>query len=267
MVDNSEKFRWLVRLGYAARGVVYLVLGYLALTTANAARDGGDAVFDLLRDVPMGTVLLWLMAVGLLAYALFKIISAVGDVQHRGSDAKGLLKRAGDGASGVAHTILAFAAWQYATGASRGGSSGSEGSQQVAGSVLEMPLGEFVIGIVGGGFLVGALMQAKSAVTATFMHHVGGGAPAVVEPIGRLGHAARAGVFAIIGWSLVQSAWLDSEAQVMGLGDALMSLRDNGALYTVVAIGLLLFGLFSLVVARYLIIPDVHAADLKPRLH
>ena len=130
-----------------------------------------------------------------------------------------------------------------------------------------MPLGEFVIGIVGVGFLVGALMQAKSAITATFMHHVGRGAPAAMEPIGRLGHGARAVVFAIVGWSLVQSAWLESEGPVKGLGDALMSLSDTGALYTVVAIGLLLFGLFSLVVARYVIIPDVHMADLKPRLH
>ena len=267
MVDNSEKFRWLVRLGYAARGVVYIVLGYLALTTASAAQDGGDAVFDLLRDVPLGTLVLWLMAIGLLAYASFKFISAIGDVQRRGSDPKGLMKRVGDGASGVAHTILAIAACQYATGSSRGSSSGSQGSQQVAGSILEMPLGELLIGVVGLGFLVGAFMQAKGAVTATFMNHVGRGAPAAVEPIGRIGHAARAVVFAIIGWSLVRSAWLESEAEVKGLGDALMTLRENGTLYTVVAIGLLLFGIFSLVVARYLIVPDVHRGDLKPSLH
>jgi len=267
MVDNSEKFRWLVRLGYAARGVVYVVLGYLALTTASEAQDGGDAVFDLLRGVPLGTVVLWLMALGLLAYAIFKFISAIGDVQHHGSDPKGLMKRVGDGASAVAHTILAFAACQYASGSSRDSSAGSEGSQQVAGSILEMPLGDLVIGIVGVGVVVGALMQAKSAITAAFMNHVGPGAPAAVEPIGRLGHAARAVVFAIIGWSLVQSAWLESEAQIKGLGDALMSLRESGTLYTVVAIGLLLFGIFSLVVARYRIIPDVHRGDLKPSLH
>jgi hypothetical protein len=266
MVDTSEKFRWLVRLGYAARGVVYLVFGYLALTTANQARDGGTAVFDLLRDVPLGTLVLWLMALGLLAYALFKFISAIGDVQHHGSDPKGLMKRVGEGASAIAHTILAFAAYQYATGSSGGSSSGSEGSQQAAGSILEMPLGELVIGVVGLGFLVGAFMQAKSAVTAAFMKHVGGGAPSAVEPIGRLGYAARAAVFAIIGWSLVRSAWLDSEAEVKGLGDALLSLRDSGALYTAVAIGLLLFGMLSLVVARWRIIPDVHSSDLRPSL-
>jgi len=266
MIDTSGKFRWLVRLGYAARGLVYLVLGYLALTTRSQAKDGGSAVFDLLRDVPFGTLVLWLMAIGLLAYAAFKFICAIGDLQGHGSDPKGLLKRVGEGASAIAHTILAFAAFQYATGSS-GDSSGAEGSQQAAGSILELPLGDLLIGIVGLGFFVGAFMQAKSAATAGFMRHVGRGAPAAVEPIGRLGHAARAVVFAVIGWSLVRSAWLDNGAEVKGLGDALMSLRDNGTLYTVVAIGLLLFGLFSLVVARYQIVPDVHARDLRPSLH
>lgn len=266
MVDKSEKFEWLVRLGYAARGLVYLVLGYLALTTAGEAQGGGTAVFDRIQDVPLGTVVLWLMAIGLLAYAAFRYISAIGDLERQGSDAKGVGKRIGYGVSAVAHTILAYAAFQYATGSS-GGSGGSDGAQQTTGSILEMPLGDLLIGIVGLGFLVGAFMQAKSAVTAHFMIHISSRAPAAVKPIGRLGHAARAIVFAVIGWSLVRSAWLDSEAQVKGLGDAILSLRDNGTLYTIVAVGLLAFGLFSLVISRFGVIPNVRAGDLKPSLH
>ena len=73
-------------------------------------------------------------------------------------------------------------------------------------------------------------------------------------------------VFAIIGWSLVQSAWFSSQSQVKGLGEAVLSLRDMGTLYTLVAIGLLLFGLFSLVVARYRVIPDLDRDGLKPSL-
>ena len=266
MTDKSEKFRWLVRLGFAARGVVYLVLGYLALTTSGEAGGGGEAVMDLLRDVPLGNVLLWVMAVGLLAYAAFKFLSAVADIQHRGSDGKGIAKRIGDGASAVAHTILAYAALQYATGAAADASDGSEGSRQAAGSVLELPLGDVLVGLVGVGFLVGAAMQAKSAATAGFMSHVSARAPDIIRPIGQVGHAARAIVFAVIGWSLMRSAWFDSEAQVKGLGDAVLSLRDNGTLYTIVAAGLLLFGLFGLIVARYRIVPDVHASDLRPKV-
>jgi hypothetical protein len=71
-------------------------------------------------------------------------------------------------------------------------------------------------------------------------------------------------VFALIGWSLAQAAWLDSEAQVKGLGDALLSLRESGTIYTLIAVGLMLFGVFSMAVSRYRIIPDIDASRLKP---
>lgn len=263
MINKSNKFQWLVRLGYAARGLVYMTLGYLALTTASRAKDGGEAAFDVLQDVPLGTGLLWLMSLGLLAYAIFKFISAIGDVQRHGSDPKGLAVRLGEFASAVAYTLLAYAAFQFAIGAS--GSSSSD-QAQTAGSVLELPLGELVIGLVGVAFLAGAAMQVRSAVTAHFMTHVSSAAPAAVKPMGQVGHVARAVVFAVIGWSLIQAAWLDSARGVKGLGQAILSLRDSGAVYTLVAIGLLLFGFFSLIVARYRIVPDLHASDLKPSL-
>jgi hypothetical protein len=266
VVDKSEKFSWLVRIGYAARGLVYILLGYLALSTAGSAAGGTKASFDLIQKIPMGTLVLYVAALGLLAYAAFKFISAASDVQHHGGDAMGMAKRAGDGASAVAHTLLAWTAFQFARNAGKAAGS-DDGGQQAASTVLTWDLGGLVVGVVGVGFLIGAAMQARNAITAQFMKHVGAGAPAAVNWIGRLGHAARAVVFLVIGWSLVKSAWFDSSAEVKGLGDALLSLKDNGTLYTLVAVGLLLFGVFSLIVARYRIIPDVHAGDLKPSLH
>lgn len=261
MVDKSEKFSWLVRLGYAARGLVYILLGYLALSTAGEAEGGGEAVFDLLQDVPLGTPLLWLMALGLLAYAAYKFLAAIADIENRGTDAKGAMKRVGDAASGVAHGFLAYAAYQFATGTQQ---AASDGSGERAGSVLQWELGGLVIGVIGLGFLIAAVMQGKNAITGHFMHRVSPRAPTGVEMVGRAGHAARAVVFAIIGWSLLQSAWFSSESQVKGLGEAVLSLRVNGTLYTLVAVGLLLFGVFSLVVARYRIIPDLGPNGLKP---
>lgn len=261
MVDKSEKFRWLVRLGYAARGVTYILLGWLALGTRAQPSEGNQAVFDHLQDMPLGTPILYLMAVGLIGYVLFKFASAIGDVQNRGTDTEGIVKRIGDAASGVAYTVLAYAALQFASGSKQSADGGQ--SQEAASTVLDWSLGGVVIGVVGLGFLVGAFMQAKEAVTGQFMHRVSAQAPNGIEAVGRAGHAARAVVFAIVGWSLVQSAWFDSSTQVKGLGDALMSLRESGALYTLVAIGLMLFGAFSLVVARYRIIPDISRERLK----
>ncbi len=263
MVDKSEKFNWLVRGGFAARGIIYIVLGYIALTTAGEAKGGGAAVYDYLQDVPLGTVLLWIMTLGLVAYAAFKFLSAIADIQHRGRDTQGIAKRIGDAASGVAHLFLAYACYQFASGEKQS-SGGQGGGQEMAGSVLSMDLGGVVIGLIGLGFLAAAFMQGKAAITAHFMHRISARAPDGIETVGRLGHAARAVVFAIIGWSMVQGAWLSSESEVKGLGEAILSLRDTGVLYTLVAVGLILFGIFGLVTARYRIIPDLGPEGMRP---
>lgn len=266
MVDKSEKFSWLVRLGYAARGIVYILLGYLALSTAGKAKEGQNAVFDLIQDVPLGEPLLYLVALGLLAYAAFKLIDAATDAENHGGGATGLAKRIGSAASGVAHLLLAYTAWQFASGSKQQASGGSSSGQEAAAGILSWDLGPVIIGLVGIGFVVAAAMQAKSAWTAGFMDRVGGGAPEYVRPIGRAGHAARAVVFLLIGWSLVRGAWFSQSSEVKGLGEALVALSGMGLLYTLVALGLILFGLFSLIVARHRIIPDIHHRDLKPHL-
>lgn len=263
MVDKSRKFISFVRLGYAARGLTYLLLGYIAFATAGDARGGAASVYDWLQAVPLGWVLLWVMALGLLAYAGFKFLSAAGDIQHRGSDALGIAERVGDAASGAAHVTLAYAAAQFAIGA-RTSVQGNT-SQEVVHSILSFQFGSLLIGIAGLGFLTAAAMQAKKAYTAGFMHHVAARAPGWIRPIGRAGHAARAVVFGLIGWSLVQSAWLDRSDKVDGLGGALLALRGSGGAYLLVALGLSLFGLFSLFVARYRIIPDFDGAGLVPK--
>lgn len=260
MVDTSGKFRWLVRLGFAARGLVYVLIGYIALT-ASRADPGPEGALGWLQDVPLGIPLLYLAALGLLAYAVFRLCSLLFDVENHGSDSRGLVHRIGHGFSGVAHLALAWTALQLAR--QQGQPSGG-GAETAAATITALPLGSLLLGIGGLGFVAAAALQAKSTVTAGFMRGVATDAPAFVEPLGRAGHAARAVVFLIIGWSLVQSAWLDNSAQVKTLGEAVSSLADQGALYTLVAAGLLLFGVFSLCLARYRIVPDLDARRLIP---
>ena len=264
MVDKSEKFRWLVRLGFAARGLVYLLIGYLALT-ASRGDKGPEGAFNWLQDVPLGVPLLYLSALGLLAYALYRLASLVFDIENYGTRGKGLGKRLGNGASGVAHLLLAWTAFQFAQGDKQVPSGG--GAEQAAGSLLTFPFGSVLLGLIGLGFVAAAALQAKSALTGSFMKRVAGNAPSFAKPLGHAGHAARAVVFAIVGWSLMQSAWFSSTAQVKTLGEAVSSLAGSGTIYTLVAIGLLLFGLFSLAIARYRIVPDIDRADLRPTVH
>lgn len=264
MVDKSQEFALLIRVGYVARGVVYVLLGYLALSSAHQTSAGPQASFDFLQDVPLGSAVLYVTAVGLLAYALYKLIAALSDLEHKSSDAKGIAQRLGYGASGLAHIVLAWSAFQFAHGDKQ--SAGADASSETAGTLLAWEMGAIVVGVVGLGFIVSAVFQGRSAVTASFMRTVGADAPSAVCWIGRIGHAARAVVFLVIGWSLVHSAWLGKGAEAKGLGSALVSLRDSEVLYMIVALGLLMFGVFSLIVARYRIIPEVRKRDLKPTL-
>ena len=263
MVDKSEKFSWLVRTGFAARGVTYFLLGYIALSTGGDAGGGGSAVYDYLQEVPFGTPILWVMTIGLLAYVAFRLLCAISDLQHRGTDFSGILKRIGDAASAVAHMFLAYACFQFASWEKNESGSGSSG-QEVAGSILQYETGWVLIGLVGLGFLVGAFMQAKTAVTAHFMHRISKHAPSIVCPIGRVGHAARAIVFLLIGWSMVRGAMAGSEDRVKGMGEAILSMRETGYIFNMIAIGLIMFGIFSLFTARYRIIPDFGPEGLKP---
>ncbi|MXO73831.1 DUF1206 domain-containing protein [Altererythrobacter aerius] len=266
MVDKSEKFSWLVRIGYAARGVVYILLGYLALSTAGKAGDGQAAVFDMIQDAPMGEVILYLVALGLLAYAVFKAIDAASNIESHSDDASGKGKRVGAAASAIAHLVLAYTAYQFAAGEKQQSAGEGGSGQEVAGSLLTWDMGPVLLGLVGLGFLVAAAVQAKNAYTGNFMKHVSGSAPRYVEPIGRAGHASRAVVFALIGWSLIKGAWFSRSGEIKGLGEALVALSDNGVIYPLVALGLILFGVFSLIIARYRIIPDIRKDNLKPRL-
>jgi hypothetical protein len=266
MVDKSEKYRWLVRLGFAARGVVYLLLGYLflAATGHSRASRGASGVFDFLQEVPGGTPILYLCALGLVGYALYRLSSLLFDAENYGKDKKGIAQRVGHGASGLAHLVLAYTAFQFARGnqQSSGGSGGD--AQQVTSSFLSMEFGSIVIGILGLCFLAAAVAQAKKAFTGEFMQRVSPRAPDFTRYIGHAGFAARTVVFAVISWSLIESAWLSSSSQVKTLGEAVSSLRDDGVLFTLVAIGLLLFGVFSLVMARYRTVPDLGPDGIKP---
>jgi len=270
MVDTSEKFRWLVRLGYVARAVLYTLLGLIALTSRERIRDGAQGVFQAVEDVPAGTAILWLLVIGLVGYALFRLSSTVFDIEHHGTDKTGIAQRAGHAGSAAGHLLLAWSAFQLATSQGGGGSEGGR-AQEAAAGVLSFEFGNVVLGLLGLAFLAAAVFQAKKGLTGEFMNRISRGAPAATRWLGGAGYVARGVVFAIIGWALVQSAWFGNTSEVVTLGGAIATLSDDGLAFTLVAIGLLMFGLFSLVLARYRTIPELDVNGRMPgfraRLH
>lgn len=254
MVDKSEKFNWLVRVGFFSRAILYSVLGLIALTSAGKIAEGTNGIFQAIQDFPLGTLILWMMVVGLLAYALFRFASLFLDIENQGSDGKGWAHRIGHGGSAVGHLALAWSSYKFATS---GGSDGG-GAQEAASGVLSMTLGGAILGILGIAFFVAAMFQAKKGYTGSFMNRISAAAPSFTRMLGGAGYIARSVVFAIIGVSLLSAGFgSGGSSQVKTLGDAVASLSDDGIWFTLVSIGLLAFGLFSLILARYRIIPDM----------
>ncbi|MDG6079562.1 DUF1206 domain-containing protein [Erythrobacter litoralis] len=266
MVDKSEKFNWLVRVGYFSRAILYFVLGLIALTSADRIAEGTNGIFRAIEDYPAGIVILWLMVVGLAAYALFRFASLFFDIENNGSDAKGWAKRLGHGGSGIAHLALAYSAFQFANsdgGSSSGGSGG--GAQQAASGILSFELGGIVLGLLGIAFFGAAISQAKKGITGSFMNRISGNAPDGTRWLGFAGYLARAVVYVVIGWSLIRAGFMSGGSdQIRTLGDAVASLAGEGFIFTLTAIGLMLFGVFSLVLARYRIIPDMGSHGKVP---
>ncbi|WP_241657295.1 DUF1206 domain-containing protein [Aurantiacibacter suaedae] len=254
MVDKSEKFEWLVRVGYFSRAILYAVLGLIALTSAGQISRGTEGIFAAVENFAFGQFILWIMVVGLCAYALFRLASTFFDIEHNGSDTKGWAKRIGHAGSAIGHFALAWTAYEFATGPGSGGG----GAQDAAAGLMSMSFGPTLLGLLGIAFGLTALFQLKKAISGEFMHRVSSRAPSATRWLGGLGYGARAVVYGVIGWSLAKVGFMSGGSdQVKTLGDAVASLADEGAVFTITALGLLMFGLFSLVLARYRIIPEL----------
>ncbi|MGB3723064.1 MAG: DUF1206 domain-containing protein [Pacificimonas sp.] len=257
-MDRITRLQTFARVGFLARGIVYMLLGYFALTTASS--QGTTGILGEIKDAPGGTVLLVLVGIGLLGYSIFRLYGAAVNIET-GTGLKNTGKRIGHAGSGIAHLALAYIALSGAfssDGAMSGGPGGGSGggSGEAAGLVASLPGGILLLILVGVGFLLAAIAQGRKAVTANFMHGLDADAPSRVKHIGRAGYAARTVVFVVLGWQVISAAMSDNADSIGGIGDVLGSLRDTQWLYIAVALGLIMFGVFSLVMARYRRIRD-----------
>lgn len=256
MIDKSENFKYLVRLGYFSRAILYAMLGLIALTGASAIREGTDGLFRAIEDFPAGLIILWTMVVGLAFYGLFRLCSLLFDIENNGSDAKGWAKRIGHAGSALGHAALAWTAYQLAVG--RDGSTDDGGMKETAAGLLSANFGGLGLGLLGLIFFIVAAYQFKKGLTGEFMARIDPSAPGITRLLGAVGFCARGVVYGIIGVSLVQAGFLSGGTEdIRSLGDALAELAGQGGLLNATAIGLLVFGLFSLILARYRIIPDL----------
>ncbi|WP_404339315.1 DUF1206 domain-containing protein [Sphingomonas sp. MMS12-HWE2-04] len=247
------------RLGFAARGLVYLLVGWFALDAArlgSAPADNQQAMGSLL-DKPLGHILVAAIAVGLAGYALWRLSEAFLDPDRRGTKAKALVERIGFGWSAVVHFFLAIYAGKLALHLTRPETNPSEQrAESWSGWLMDQPGGEWLLGLIGLLLIGGAAAQAWKAYRGSFARELTGDVPLprYVCLAGQIGYAARAIVFLLTGWFLIHAALEARADEAGGIGQALRTLRDQPQgplLLAIVAIGLMLFGVYSFVEARF----------------
>ena len=153
MAGTGDRFALLARSGYAARGVVYIIVGGLAVLAAlgqgGRTTDTRGALTTLLSQ-PFGKALLALVALGLVCYALWRVVQAIADTDDHGTDGRGLAIRGGLLASAITHTLLAVFALSLILGwGSSAGGGGDSGAQNWTAWLLQQPFGRWLVGLIG----------------------------------------------------------------------------------------------------------------------
>lgn len=253
-MNASARLTTLTRLGFAARGLLYLVIAFLILRTGRAEDPTG--ALQVLGS-GAGKWLLILMAAGFVAYGLWRMSDALFNVEGHEQSGKGLRERMGAAASGVVHLFLAWQAVRLIQGSGGGSGSGGSGTQEGAQTALTMPGGQLML-LIAGLVLIGVgLFQFIKAYKFSFCEHLD--QRVANEPwvrwTGRGGYAARGAVFLISGFFLAKAGAQEQASEAGGMAEALAWLTSPWDV--IVTIGLALFGLFSLIEARYRIIHDV----------
>ena len=265
---TSQAVIILARAGYAVKGVIYVVIGFLSILLVTG--HGGNATdrngaLEALYHNPLGEgfgrVLLVILALGLFGFALWNLIQAVFDTNHKGNDLKGIGTRLSYFGQTVSYGGLGVVATQLAfTGAaSRSGGSSTDSAQSWTGLLLQKPGGVFLVILVGlivlciVGYLVWAAVRAKFTEMLD-LSAVSSSARKFYVALGRCGYIALGVVFAIVGIFLIVAAIKHDPKDARGLDSALLELLNQPFgpfLLGVVALGLLAYGAYSFVEARY----------------
>jgi len=267
--DKAERIsqdaqKWIVplaRFGFAAKGVVYIIIGSLAAFAAfgsGGKTTDSRGAFEEILSQSYGKYLLGAVAVGLIGYAIWRFVQAVKDTENKGSGAKGIAIRFGYFFIGLIHASLAFSAAKLVMG-SGGGSKGDSQSKEWTAFLLEQSFGQLIVAAIGIGFLIYAVYQFYKAYTSKFREklitsEMSNQTENFAIRFGQFGLSARGVVFGIIGVFLIMAAMNSNPNEARGLSGALRALEQQTygqILLGTVAIGLIAYGLFMFVMARY----------------
>lgn len=259
---TSPWFTLFARAGYATKGIIYLIMGVLALAAvlgdSGASPTDPKGTFQTIVDRPFGHVLLLVISVGLVGYAVWCLCQGILDIDGRGTSTKGIVARSGYGVVAITYLVLAVGAYELATGGSAGKDSDTV-TRDFTALLLAKPLGVALVVATGVGALAIAGILYYRAWAADFAglirpRELGQRGKGLLVALGRLGYGALGVVFTEISIFLMVAALHHNAGEAQGLGGALRQMERQPfgrLLLAVVALGLLAYGGYSVASARY----------------
>jgi hypothetical protein len=247
---------WLARAGLTARGILYLLIGLVAILVAvgNSSHEADQqGALQLLAGKPYGVVLLWLLAIGFAAYSLWRLSEAAFGVTGEGDGAGPRLKSL---ARGVVYAFFAYLTIQVISGTQ---GSQTKRQQDLTAKVMHHAGGQWLVGIAGLIVVAVGLLLVAEGIRRKFLKYLQLGrlsrrARQAVEWLGVIGTTARGAVFALAGVLIIDAAVTHKPSKAGGIDKALLTLRDQPfgeALMILAAVGLIAFGLYGLCEARW----------------
>ena len=252
----------LARFGYAAKGVVYALIGILAFQAAfnwGGKVSGSKGVFQTIASQPFGKVLLFLVAVGLVGYVIWRLVQVIYDPEHNDGGLRGFGRRLSYAVSGAIYGTLAFTAFRMVFSKGVSSSSGGSSSSQQTATLLSQPFGQWLVGLIGIAAAGYGFYCIYRGIKTKFRRKLKIHEMSITEEtwavrIGRFGLIAKGIVTIIIGYFFVQAARTIDPSKAKTTEGALQAIQQQpfGAiLMGIVALGLIAYGIHLFTQARY----------------
>ncbi|MFW2587626.1 DUF1206 domain-containing protein [Sagittula sp. SSi028] len=255
-----------MRAGYYARAAVYTIVGGLAFMAAirgGQAQGTTNALADL-RSAPFGVVALWAIALGLLAYMVWRLVDAFLDLDDYGRGAKGWIARIGLSVTGLIHGAIGVSVAATALGGGSGGQGG--GAQSATQKIMQMPYGPWLVGAVGVITIGAGAYYIRKGLAESYKKHI-----RVTPTTRKLDPAMKAGCIAegivvgLIGLSILVAAMTTNPSEAGGVGEALHQLRSMSfgrVLLAIMGLGLIGFAVENAVEGTYRTLPRFDGGDV-----
>jgi hypothetical protein len=248
----------LARLGYASKAFIYCIVGVLA---ASAAFNRGGAVTDtsgalkVILSRPLGNTILFVLAAGLCGYAVWRVLDAIFDPDRHGTELKGLVTRIGNVVRGLIYGGLGLEAFRLGRGLRESG----EGEARMwATRVMDLPLGEWIIGIAGLILIAYGVSEVVTALTEKVgrlidVSSIPPGMRQTLLIVSRFGVGARGVIIVVAGIFLVRAAIQNDPGEARGTRDSMIELAgvfEGRWLLTALAVGLIAYSVDQALHAR-----------------